>query len=307
MVLLTGYSGFLGSYILSLLDKRGIKVTTIGRGKHADLSFDLAKNIDTIPEVERVIHCAGMAHSYPKSAGEKEAFKMINLNGTINLCDALARNRKKPLQFVFISTVAVYGKDEGEEITEEFELLGTSLYAKSKIEAERFLESWGKINNVKILILRLPLIVGNNPPGNLGKLIKGIKRGTYFSIAGGMAKKSMVLADDIAAFILINPDAEGIYNLTDGRHPTFAEIEAIVCKSFGKNKPINLPKCAAVALGKLGNLIPKFPINSETIDKITSNLTFNDNKARLKLNWSPRSVAECWNINDNYNKKSNYD
>lgn len=46
-----------------------------------------------------------------------------------------------------------------------------------------------KQHNVVCTILRLPLLVGTNPPGNLGAMIKGIARGYYFNIGGGKSKK----------------------------------------------------------------------------------------------------------------------
>jgi dTDP-4-dehydrorhamnose reductase len=43
-----------------------------------------------------------------------------------------------PKSFIFISTIAVYGCETGEEITKEHPLNGDSPYALSKIQAEQF-------------------------------------------------------------------------------------------------------------------------------------------------------------------------
>lgn len=43
----------------------------------------------------------------------------MNLQGTKNLCTALEQSGI-PKSFIFISTVAVYGCDSGENITEEY-------------------------------------------------------------------------------------------------------------------------------------------------------------------------------------------
>ena len=82
--------------------------------------------------------------------------------------------------------------------------------------------------------MRLPLVVGSNPPGNLGKMINGIKRGTYFSIGGGKARKCMVLAEDVAKLITECPDVSGIYNLTDGKNPCFKELDSYLAVVFDK-------------------------------------------------------------------------
>ena len=80
-------------------------------------------------------------------------------------------------------------------------MLGGTPYADSKIQAEELLREWGKLNNVNMLILRLPLLVGENPPGNLGSMIRAIKKGYYFRIGDGSARRSMVLAEDIAEVV----------------------------------------------------------------------------------------------------------
>lgn len=49
-----------------------------------------------------------------------------------------------PKALIFISTVAVYGCEFGEQITEEHTLNGTTPYAKSKIMAEEYLTNWCK-------------------------------------------------------------------------------------------------------------------------------------------------------------------
>jgi hypothetical protein len=51
----------------------------------------------------------------------------------------------------------------------------------------------------------------------------------------------MVLSDDIATFILIAAKRGGIYNLTDGVHPSFFELSSVIAKKFDKNRIYNLP------------------------------------------------------------------
>lgn len=295
--LLTGANGFLGSVIKNTIESTDRVVDSLGRSKTNSISIDLSKGIPTLDtSYDIVIHCAGKAHSRPKTEIEKQEFFDVNYQATINLCLALEANGKFPLQFVFISTIAVYGINNGNMITEDYPLEGDSPYAESKIAAENYLVDWCKKHNVNLLILRLPLIIGNLAPGNLGKMVKGIRRGTYLSIAGGKARKSMVLVNDVADFILFNPKGSGVFNLTDGYHPTFFELEELISKSLKKNKPLNIPNWFAKILGLVGDLLPFSPINSDTISKITSNLTFSDEKARKELGWKPKSVIDSWKV-----------
>jgi nucleoside-diphosphate-sugar epimerase len=133
-----------------------------------------------------------------KSSSSSEFFN-VNVIGTSNFLESLSVSI--PKQFVFISSVSVYGLIEGENIDESHPLLALDPYGKSKIEAEKLVKEWCKERNVICTILRLPLVVGVNPPGNLGTMLRAIKNGYYFNIAGGNANKSMVLASDISKFL----------------------------------------------------------------------------------------------------------
>ena len=87
-----------------------------------------------------------------------------------------------PKAFIFISTVAVYGCEFGNDITEEHPLNGMTPYAESKKKAELYLKVWCRELNVVLSIIRPSLIVGPNPPGTLGYMIKGIRTRRYLSI-----------------------------------------------------------------------------------------------------------------------------
>lgn len=293
-VLLTGSSGFLGSIILQKLKKENYEVELLGRNKEFKYNFDLLDINLTINEpIYTVIHCAGKAHSVTKSPAEIKAFKDVNFEGTKNLCEALTRNNHIPNSFIFISTIAVYGVDEGSMINEDHPLEGITPYATSKIWAEKFLIDWAKENNVVLSIVRLPLVAGPNPPGNLGAMIKGIKTGKYLSIGKADARKSVVWAEDVAHIIPLLAKTGGTYNLTDGYHPSFKELETVIANALHKKTPVAIPMFFANILGKTGNLLGKnFPVNSSKINKITATLTFDDARAQQKLNWKPSKVLD---------------
>ncbi len=293
-ILLTGSSGFLGSIIFQFL-RKSYNVFGLNR-TNSFYNFDLAS---TIPDFNHnffcVIHCAGLAHTTVKQ--ENNIFHSVNVTGTTNLLKSIESSTRLPKQFVFISSVSVYGLTEGYNITERCELLANDQYGKSKIEAEKIVKKWCEEHNVICTILRLPLIVGENPPGNLGAMIHGIKKGYYFNISGGSAKKSMVLGADIARFVIQAANKGGIYNLTDGVHPSFYDLSNNISKQIGKTYIPNLPNKLAFILAKFGDLFGnKLPISSEKLLKITSTLTFDDTKARVAFGWNPSPVLDTFKI-----------
>ena len=202
--------------------------------------IDLQNKIPVFTEIfEIVIHAAGKAHSYPNNLLETKYYFDINLGGTKNLLLGLEKSGL-PKRFVFISSVSVYGLEMGVQIDEKHPLLAIDPYGLSKIQAEHLVLDWCQKNNVLCTILRLPLLVGENPPGNLGVMLNGIKKGYYFNIAGGLARKSMVLAEDVANVLIKASEIGGIYNLTDGYHPSFYELSNAIAKNNGKKRIFNM-------------------------------------------------------------------
>jgi nucleoside-diphosphate-sugar epimerase len=106
----------------------------------------------------------------------------------------------------------------------------------------------------------------------------------------------MVMAEDVATILPKLAETGGVYNLTDGYHPNFNELSKHVANQLGKKYVSNMPKSIAMGLAKIGDLLPKFPLNSKKLHKITADLTFNDDKARSALGWSPRSVLDAFKI-----------
>ncbi len=295
-LLFTGASGFLGRNIKGILEQ-SYQVETIGLTKGDNLFIDLSREIPSFNEsFDIVLHAAGKAHVIPKTKEEKQAFFDINFQGTKNLCAALEKSGV-PKAFIFISTVAVYGCESGELITEEHQLNGTTPYAKSKIMAEEYLQDWCSKNQVTLSILRPSLIAGTNPPGNLGAMIQGIQNGKYLSIAGGKARKSILMVEDIAYLIPLLVEKGGIYNVCDDEHPTFRTLEAVICGQLGKTLPISIPNWLAKCFALVGDCLgEKTPINTLKLRKITESLTFSNEKAKRELNWKPLSVIENFKI-----------
>jgi nucleoside-diphosphate-sugar epimerase len=288
-ILVTGSKGFLGKIICEYIKND----STVFELPLLDPlhTIRLDKVVPAFSQVfDVVLHIAGKAHFIGQIESEKQEFFDVNVLGTKNLLQGLI-NSGIPRKFVFFSSVSVYGKDFGSDIDENTPLAALDPSGASKIEAERVVSNWCLQHNVICTILRLPLIVGHNAPGNLGSMISGIQKGYYFNIAGGRAKKSMVLGDDIAKYILRVAEIGGVYNLTDGYHPSFEELSNHISIQFGKKKPMNMPLWLARILAKFGDLLCNAAaFNTNKLNKIMSNLTFDDTKAIKAFGWKPTPV-----------------
>lgn len=295
-LLFTGGTGFLGKNVMPLL-KEQYEVTTCGITPDDMIKANLAKSVPELPEhYDIVLHAAGKAHVVPKTEAEKQLFFDINYQGTVNLCNALEK-AGVPRALVFISTVAVYGCDFGDMITEEHPLEGETPYAKSKRMAEEYLTDWCKKHGVTLGILRPSLLAGKNAPGNLGAMVKGVQKGFYMNIAGGKVIKSILMAEDIAHLLPLVAEKGGTYNVCDTRQPSFGEISMEVARQLGKGKPLNIPYWMAWCMAKVGDLLgSRAPINSYKLEKMTQSLTFSNEKARKELGWEPMDVLTNYKI-----------
>lgn len=295
-LLFTGGTGFLGKNLMPLLLK-SYEVTTCGITPEDMIQANLAKNVPELPQqYDIVLHAAGKAHVIPKTEEEKQQFFDINYQGTVNLCKALEQVGE-PKALVFISTVAVYGCEYGEMITEEHPLNGETPYAKSKIMAEEYLTKWCYEHGVILGILRPSLLAGKNAPGNLGAMVNGVRKGFYMNIAGGKVIKSVLMTEDIARILSLVAEKGGVYNVCDTRQPSFGELSISVATQLDKRKPISIPYWMAWCMAKIGDLLgSNAPINSYKLEKMTKSLTFSNEKARRELRWEPLDVLTNYQI-----------
>jgi len=292
-VLITGATGFIGRYIAKRWREADAELTTLGRSRGNDIVCDLR---ETPPDLgnrtfDTIIHCAGKAHSIPRTKKDFDDFFRTNVEGTKNLLRSLDDLTQKPERVIFISSVAVYGKDEGVDIDETAPLSGNTPYALSKIEAEEAIRKWAEENQTSYFNLRPALVVGANAPGNLGALTASIRKGRYIRIANNKAKKSLVLAEDVARLTLTVDKESGAYNLTDRIDPEFGAIESAIAESCGKRLRWRVPGSFLKVVCGIGTAAA-LPLNNELYKKVTSSLTFSSDLAVKELGWKPASCLD---------------
>jgi len=119
-----------------------------------------------------VLHVAAVVHKK-----ESPKIESMYLKVNVDLPVAVAKKARAAgvRQFIFMSTMAVYG-EEGEIgheviITRDTTPNPKTYYGKSKLAAEYELNKLAN-ENFKILVLRPPMIYGSNCPGNYAKLVK---------------------------------------------------------------------------------------------------------------------------------------
>lgn len=294
-ILITGKQGFLSSIFVETL-QGDHQLYTLSRSETADITADLANSIPKLPEVDLVVHNAGLAHTIPKDELQAVKFFQINVDGSQNLLRALEKLNRPPATFVYISTVAVYGLETGEEIEEQQYPQPNTPYAQSKLMAEQLISDWCGRHNISVVILRLPLIIGSKPKGNLAALLQSISQGWYVQITPNKARKSAVVGTDIAKFLPQLYGKNGIYHLTDGQHPSLHEVATAIAQQRNQKLYFKLSLSLLQHVAKIGDYLLKLnvpsPVSTNRIKKMTSHLTFSEKKARQELGWQPTPVIE---------------
>lgn len=233
-ILITGAQGFLGSEIARQLDAAGLAVTALARqwpsesitSRHVTRGTgDITDAASIWPLFEgatTVIHSAGLAHQFGRTATCADAFQRVNVQGTENvLRAAVAANVK---HVVLVSSVSVYGG--GAEPTDESSACRpTDPYGISKWQAEQVAREIAEATGIRLTILRMATIFGEGDPGNIGRLMQAIDRGRFIWLGTGSNQKSLIYRGDAARACVLaaqskigcerqNPERERIYNVT---------------------------------------------------------------------------------------------
>jgi nucleoside-diphosphate-sugar epimerase len=264
-----------------------------------DLNSPDALNLLSL-DCDVVFHLAGMVHTVPGTEEEEQEFFRVNVEGTRNLLEAAKKNRVK--RVVFYSTVGVYGKDADFHGDELSPCKPSSVYAKSKYQAEQLVLNGSNDGGPEGTVLRFPVVYGPLDRGNVAKLIKAIHSRLFFYFGDGNCLRSMISSRNTAEAAIraaFEPKAASeVFCVTDGRDYTMNELVDCICGVLGISKrPYHVPVLLADLAGRFGDVLRKwthipFPIDSDRVRKLSRPLTFSCEKAKEVLGYDPVEALE---------------
>lgn len=207
-VLVTGASGFVGSYLVDALDTAGFEVTGIYRTKAPKIlkksrigyiRADLSQGTYFIRgPFDAVVHAAA---STPLSGVTTDQMIRDNVYSTQELFKAVPRWGTK--SFILFSSISMYGRVDRPVLDETCPIVTPTTYGATKYLSEQLL----KEQSISGLALRLPGILGptahegNWLPGVAAKLRKGE---TIRAFNLDRPFNNVVHVDDIAKLIISN-------------------------------------------------------------------------------------------------------
>jgi len=181
-VLVTGGAGYIGSFMTKrLLDlnhdvivfdslERGYKEAIDTRAKfvQGDIRSPVALDILFRDErIDTVMHFAGYI-SVGESMEDPQKYYKNNTEGSKNLIAAMMKTGKID-KFIFSSSAAVYGNPSTVPIPEDHPKSPTNPYGRSKLQVEKFLESFQKERRLNFVSLRYFNAAGAALDGKLGE------------------------------------------------------------------------------------------------------------------------------------------
>jgi UDP-glucose 4-epimerase len=204
---------------------------------------------------EALLYCAAIVHQKQKKE-LKNLYYDINTDLPVKV--ALKAKKEGVPQFVFLSTMAVYGTPDKEIRLDTPPCPDSSdMYAISKIEAEYLLESLVD-ENFHISTLRPPMVYGFGCEGNFPKLVSLAKHMSVFPTIDN--KRSMIYIENLCACIklTINEKKFGLQLPQNIEYVDTKDIVNTVRKLYGKKtKNIRLFNGLIKALSKKNHYIGK--------------------------------------------------
>lgn len=228
-ILITGKNSYIGTSFEKWVDQYNPEwqVDTVDTKGEEWKKLDFS-NYDT------VIHVAGIAHvsTDPKM---EELYYKVNRDLALEVAHKAKKDGAK--QIIFMSSMILYGADEGvgitNVITRETEPKPLNFYGDSKLQADLGIQ---KLNdeNFKTAIIRTPMVYGPNGKGNFPKLIKLAKITPIFPSLEN--KRSMIYIDNLCEFmrLLVENQSQGIFFPQNREYVGTRDIVQVAAKCMNK-------------------------------------------------------------------------
>ncbi len=233
-ILVTGASGFIGSFVVEAalkrglhtwagmrstsshryLPKGGVKTLDLDYENHSVLCRKLQEFAAQNGAFDYIVHCAGVT-----KCSDETDFDRVNYQHTKNLVDALRQTGTQPRLFVFISTLSVFGpihEDSYEPIKDTDTPKPNTAYGISKLKTEQYLQS---LPDFPYVIFRPTGVYGPREK-DYYLMAKSIRQHIDFSVGYKRQDLTFVYVKDVvkAVFLAIDKQASRkAYFLTDGR------------------------------------------------------------------------------------------
>jgi len=288
-ILITGIHGFVGGNLVVALKEKnkiyGLDIVT--KNVEGVIGTYTWNELDLIPEVDVVIHLAGIAHD-TKNQKEKKEYFDINVGLTQKIYDWFLNSQTKKI-IIFSSVKAVADKVEGNFLTEDVVPNPQGPYGESKLASEIYINNQKqkvKIDEKLTYVLRPCMIHGSGNKGNFNLLYNFVRKGIPYPLGAFENKRSFTSIENVVFIIkqIIEKDIlEGVYNVADDESLSTNELIELIANALNKSPRIwNWNKTLIQFISKIGTRL-NLPFNQERLDKLTGNYVVSNKKLKNAL------------------------
>jgi nucleoside-diphosphate-sugar epimerase len=293
-IVLTGGGGFLGRAVADRLAEAGHTVVLpmrqpppslpAGSAVVAIASIDAMTAADwrpILPGADAVIHAAAIAHIGPDVPAER--YMAVNRDASAVLAAAAAA--EGVARFVFLSSIrAQVGASSRVVQDERTRPQPTEAYGESKLQAERLISAVFPAATH----LRPPLIVGDEPKGNLALLVRLARSGLPLPFAGFRAPQAVIGRGNLIDAVLMAVEGDalagGSYVIAEEPHPSIADMLRWLRQGMNRSErllaaPELLLRLPAQMLGK-----------GEAFSRLVDGLRVDSARIRA-AGWTPRQAV----------------
>ncbi|MCD8292978.1 MAG: NAD(P)-dependent oxidoreductase [Prevotellaceae bacterium] len=256
-ILITGASGFIGSFLVEGALERGMKVwagvrRTSSRAYLKDkrvrfleldfarpdiLAKQLAAHAAKEGKFDYIVHCAGVT-----KCADKRDFERVNFTQTKCFVETLQALEMVPRQFAFISTLSVFGpvrEHDFTPISEEDTPRPNTAYGQSKLKAEAFLQG---LEGFPYVIYRPTGVYGPREKDYF-LMAKSIRRHVDFSVGFSRQDLTFVYVKDIVQAVFLGIEKQvcrRAYFLSDGKVYASRTFSDLLRKELGNPRVLRL-------------------------------------------------------------------
>lgn len=291
----TGGSGFLGSYVIENLSKKGIDFINYDKIKPNKYSENFIEG--DIRDYEKIKlslkGCNKIIHSAASLPLNKKDFRSINVSGTKNLVKAANLNNIS--HFTFISSSSIFGTKNKEIISEDSKPKPVEAYGRSKYDAEKVIEE--QLNkDISRNFIRSRTIVGKNRLGIFDMLFNFSSNGVpVFLIGNGKNTIQLIDVEEISEVIvrLTNKNISGYFNLGNNDNTNIGKTFENFIDNIGSNsKIVKLPVLPSVSILFLLDVMKLSPFGPWHYKSFHKSCFFESSKAYDLIGFTPKKNNE---------------
>ena len=222
-VVVTGANGFIGKRFMQYKsEKYSLRPVSL---------LNLHPVAVKLEGIDAIVHLAGKAHDM--SLQDEKVYRNVNFVLTRELADHAKRSGVK--HFIYVSTVKVYGEGGDEVLNENSECHPTDPYGKSKLEAEKYLQTL-QSDDFTVSIVRPPVVYGPGVKGNILRLMDAVNKQRPLPLGNTRNERTIVFLDNLIELIhcIIDKRKPGIFIPGDERPIATDELIRIMSERAGK-------------------------------------------------------------------------